>query len=637
MARRRKLRGGAPQLVATRDFRTYNNIYCFGDMEGQFPFMPIRKNLCTIVSEDETEVSYRARLSYFPVTTDGNQFIELNEHKHIIIRTSEQDACVFVGDLLDHGKYDIRWLMAFIYNPHPESILCCIGNRDYNKLRRIDESYICTYTGISIWDSVPVSYKTNLTAFVEYITNNWNSEPYRFAYTYNSIKKRFAFIKNDTAIKNIRALYNKFDDLIARTRDIYASRDTWGINEYSQELDFPNYNYDELVELGIIKQSPSHSIYYKCVLIHVTNMIMGVKWDAEIVAKFPRGCEILNGLYVDYLHHAHIYGKVITNHNNEVALISHGLVNKYISHPVGFPRDLLVPPSNVKNQDTNYEEFIRKKAPVQELPPLSDIGPIYNFINEDKNILLEQFNNYWNTYEKTSVDKQIRVPNYADAPFKESFYRFNDIYYERTPTTKIFENSEDIYNPQAPLQRGGASLQKAGTYFDDNVTWITTTEPETIIKTSAYDYKYNIYGHSPQGLVPDIVSAHDGGLERLYIGIDISNIGPYKPKETIQTYNGKLNAYLSTGAFSYIVFKPSGVKIRGVITKGNFIIDSRVKFPIKYSKTLDKFMAFKHVFTEQTEGYRDIRFVPKITYRPQTRGPKETEFPSKTFASTTVQ
>jgi hypothetical protein len=52
---------------------------------------------------------------------------------------------------------------------------------------------------------------------------------------------------------------------------------------------------------------------------------------------------------------------------------------------------------------------------------------------------------------------------------------------------------------------------------------------------------------------------------------------------------------MSTGAFSYLVFKPTSVKIAGVVTKGNFETDPNVKFPIKYSKNINTFMPFKNL------------------------------------------
>ena len=188
MVKRNTKKGGSPQ-VATRDFSNYKYIYCFGDMEGQFPFtskitrvkfMYDRKFTKISVNQEqykENKVDYEERSKYFPKTSTNSNFITLNSKKFIDIKTSENDgtasAFVCVGDLCDHGKYDIRWLMAIVNNAHPHSILCCLGNRDFNKLRRIDESFIVKVGSqwSSIWDET--SNSKSLTDFVQEIADGW--------------------------------------------------------------------------------------------------------------------------------------------------------------------------------------------------------------------------------------------------------------------------------------------------------------------------------------------------------------------------------------------------------------------------------------------------------------------------------
>ena len=322
-------------------------------------------------------------------------------------------------------------------------------------------------------------------------------------------------------------------------------------------------------------------------------MIMGVKWNASIVAMFPLKCDVLNGLYVDYVKYAYFYGKIITNHNDEVAILSHGLVNKYISNPVGFPRDYITPVSNVEQQDKHYNDFwnknennnVNKNKDIYDSG--GDIATLCDIINNDKNKVIDEFNKYWNNLQKTNLIGTHN--NYKNTSFGESFHRFNEFYYVRAPEkTNQFTQTDHLY------QKGAG--------------WMTNTRVELVTTTKKYDYKYNIYGHSPQILLPTIATVNENDIKRYYICIDISNLGPFKPTETIQTYNGKLNAYLNTGAFSYLIFKNNSVKIKGVITKGNFIIDPNVKFPIRYTKTLDKFMAFKEDFTETDYGKRNIKF-----------------------------
>jgi hypothetical protein len=584
---------GGSQKNAVRDYSSYENIYNFGDLEGQFPFTRIKATSGTPIIEDEKPETYKNREAYFPKTHDGANFIELDHNKFIKINTSykHKDAFVFTGDLLDHGKYDIRWLIAIVNNPYPESILCAIGNRDFNKTRRIDESFIVkqsanasAHTNISsIWADVIKhdGTKRTLTEFITYMSSNWTD--YKFAYDYNKISERFAVLKDEARINKVMPFYNKLNDPISRIRDIYSAREACGINEFSRELVFPSYNYDELIEIGILTFNPNHDEFFKCILINVINMIMGVKWNNEIVKQFPQGCDMLNGLYIDYLNHACFYGRIITNHNNEVAILSHGLINNYISIPIVYGLD---DDNNSSNNNSNNNSNHKNKN--------KDIGELFNSINYDKNRFIDEFNLYWNDLQ---INGSLNThANYTNTTFNKAFHNFNNFYYARAPNKGEFEFTEKLY-------------QK-------NTGGINTDDVKTINIITDYDYKYNIYGHSPQVLVPSIATAHDNEnhTQKYYICIDISNIGPFKPCESIETYNGYMNAYLNTGAFSYVVLKNDSIKIKGVITKGNFIIDSNVKFPIRYTKTftneksLTKYNAFKDDFNERDFGHRNIKF-----------------------------
>jgi hypothetical protein len=88
--------------------------------------------------------------------------------------------------------------------------------------------------------------------------------------------------------------------------------------------------------------------------------------------------------------------------------------------------------------------------------------------------------------------------------------------------------------------------------------------------------------------------------------MDISTIGPFAVYPASQhppkISNGTNSAYLSNGAFSYLVFEKESVKIKGVITPGNYKVISKdgktpiVEFPIVYEEPLHSFPKFKQKY-----------------------------------------
>jgi len=629
--KKRKQKGGlllplpVRVLDSNRDYSRYGQIYCFGDIEGQFPFTRINKTKFTpLIDLHEYDASYARRESMFPKTSSTKtNFIHLDESNHIVIDTNsnpdhtQRDAFVFVGDLMDHGKYDIRWLHALVYNAHQDSLLCCIGNRDLNKIRRIDESFIIRENNTLIWDASTA--KKTLTQFVTDIELSLTN--YRFAYDYKTFTERFEYInKNDVDKKRIQPIFNKKyldkdNNLEIRTRLLYAERLTAGISEFDAALPFPDYNYEELVELGLIERSDSHSINFKCLLIHITNMMMGVIWSEETVAMFPKGCHILNGLYIHYLNMAHIFSKMVTNNNSDIAIVCHGIVNKYISVPVGF----------TGSDNSVFDKFLSKN-PAYAKTPAMEMKELFNIINDDKNQFISLFNTYWNDLIKDANTNYTYLShnNYHSNPeLYNAYHRFQDIFFVRTPFYKDYriDTSNDLYDIKKSVAPVPGSVQKGGSYM----MWkdLVAFEKEGLMtKSENYDFKYNIYGHSTHGLMPDILYVKD--KKRYMIGLDISVVAPYSKPFNITTYNGMTNAYMSTGAFSYLVFKPTSVKIAGVVTKGNFETDPNVKFPIKYSKNINTFMPFKNLtFPESFISWKTLNPEHKLKQNPAKISPYE--------------
>ena len=54
------------------------------------------------------------------------------------------EALVFTGDLLDRGPHGIRLMQRFIdlKRKNKEQVLLCAGNRDFNKIRMLDELFV---------------------------------------------------------------------------------------------------------------------------------------------------------------------------------------------------------------------------------------------------------------------------------------------------------------------------------------------------------------------------------------------------------------------------------------------------------------------------------------------------------------
>ena len=245
------------------------------------------------------------------------------------------------------------------------------------------------------------------------------------------------------------------------------------------------------------------------------------------------------------------------------------------------------------------------------------------------------FNTYWNYSINPSryllpADYKIKNSSYlthnnykSNDELYNAYHRFLDIFFVRTPYYKDYriDTSNDLYDIKkfnAPVQ---GSVQKGGSF----IMWkdLVTFEKHGIMtKSENYDFKYNIYGHSTHGVMPDILYVKD--KKRYMIGLDISVIAPYSKYNDIKTYNGMNNAYMSTGAYSYLIFKPRSVKITGIVTKGNFNTDTDLKFPIKYSKNINTFMPFKNLtFPESFISWKTLDPANKLKQNPAKTSPYE--------------
>ena len=250
---------------------------------------------------------------------------------------------------------------------------------------------------------------------------------------------------------------------------------------------------------------------------------------------------------------------------------------------------------------------------------------LFNIINEDKHNFVSLFNTYWNKCVSDS-NYLLNHNNYkADLELYNTYHRFQDIFFVRTPYYKeyIVETSDDLYNIRAPLPVQPAPKKGGG---DPYIMWkdLVGFEKNGIMtKSENFDFKYNIYGHSTHGIMPDILYVKD--KKRYMIGLDISVVAPYSIKPfNIKHYNGMINAYMSYGAFSYLVFKPTSVKIAGIITRGNSEIDPSIKFPIKYSKNINTFMTFKNLtFPDSFISWQKLDPRNKLVQPPTKASPYE--------------
>ena len=538
-AKARRMRMGGGRGHEPHSDWSDKKITCIGDLEGQWPFDSIDLKMDT----------------QFPKNSGDRNIFNKDAAGFISIDLTDSDALVFTGDLIDHGEYDIRWLMAFkkLHEIKPNHVKCCIGNRDFNKIRMIDECFIVDSSSICIFDKLTPD--TDLHEFITGIQRGWGTN-YMFAYNYDKINKRFQNWKIPPS--NTPADFSDVYDSDPTKRITQMFKDTMGITE----VDEPDGNY-RVKELSLLYPSKSRKDLNKLssLYICVTNMIMAVKWND--VTNKPSWFKDLNGLYIDYISNGYIITSATIN-LNDTACFSHAGIPASMSAPLGFG----------KNPDKSYD-----------VNQSSKINHHLRLVHHEKQLFVMLYNHYWNAIKNTLEMHD----NYIDIPSLDPlFHKYVELTCAAINYGSSIQNVgynfapmvQRNYDPLFPTVKNNGFA--GGNWYD--------SPPETanIYTIDPCMYKYNIYGHSPQGPLPTVRKLNDS----YYICLDISVVG--------KTKSGYSNGYIRTGAFTYLTIHNNGSPtITGRMTENvrGGLMATGITLPVDYKYSLDEFIRYKSNYT----------------------------------------
>lgn len=512
-----RMKGGANLSNAFYDFKTSERIICIGDIEGQYPFditpaqdyVPCNKKTSTATTTPTATATEETK----PIApTAENPIFSIDSNNMIKITLENNNELVFSGDGSDHGKWDIRLLDAF--SKSDANVICTIGNREINKIRMIDECFICDEKGELCW----LDHTGSLHELVIKIVNNWGT--YKFKYDFSHINEsRFKNWPNST---NFDKLYT--NDI---NRIIGILSTTFGITEPSNQFNSKDQSYEsltifrtqELIEMGIITSEEINAyvvkdtsfqpdLYkkYQSVLYCVTNMMMGVMWTGINYSKLPTSCDKICGLYMQQILKSHIVACFEYNINgvDKLAFVSHCKFDDTLTFPFG------------------NKEGVQKGIVTLE--------SILADIESSKNTFVDVFNKFWNTY--------CNNINHYDGDFISNYRRYIEI------SGPI---SDGIQSKKVRLVN--VWVRPDGMAGGSDVDYVSNTKT---LKLPEFDMK--LCGHTPVGIVPYVEKTETG---KYSINMDISVVG----------LNPLKNQFITRGAFAYTQIDRDGIKMVGYFPK----------------------------------------------------------------------
>jgi hypothetical protein len=272
---------------------------------------------------------------------------------------------------------------------------------------------------------------------------------------------------------------------------------------------------------------------------------MCIEWNEEngINAQW---FQALNGLHTKYIRKAHIMSTF--KFNNETAVVSHSGLPEIVSDSLG------------------YGDCDGCSS--------SEIALIVNNIDVEKEKFIRDFNQYWNN----KINKIIKnSPNYRLVP---AVYHIFNKYIELSNYNGVTLNNKEF----SPITNA-VSFRGGDEWYDQN--YYRKAENKSGLK-------YNIFGHQPQGVMPNIKQQANGIYD---IGLDNSVVGKF-------TMKGHEVAYNASGAFSYLEFnKNKDPHFKGCVmhTSSFDLVKNGEEQPkvdkptliLTYDKILGEFKAFR--------------------------------------------
>lgn len=562
-------RNGDKKILPIYDFENSCEISIFGDIEGAFPFTDIPE-------KHKLKIPFR-----------------INIDKNISIKLQNNKAFVFTGDLIDKSKHDIRWLntICAAKSTWEDKVLLGIGNRDINKLRMIDESFMTVHNyaadnRILPWE-VDLDVKSNFEDLCKKIMegfNNYSEKKGHYvcsfsfkdddiinkyiiskeelksiqSHTPNDDKYPKLFAKDDIGYDTLPGK-NTFQDGLERIKDIYSN--TLGASDVYKN------RWQELFELGYVKDDRVND-NVKYIALAITNMMMTLIWPEEYIESKCKNKNIkelfkyLNGLHIKYLQNAHIIGKITKKGKNYI--FSHSGIPDILSAPLGYSQTDNNYGQNVKQLDEILIEIENEKK------DFINIFDIKSNKNISKNITADKIIEY--------INKEILV--------NDKLYKYIQL---SAPTGyKIKDNNVfGSINSPIVLQYTGY-LKKGGGKIFKNTNNIKYCKRDSSIH-------YNIFGHQPQGYFPTAIYNNDGTYD---ICLDISSI--------------KYENGFKEGSYAFMYINNSGeITINGRIVNSNSSINNILENKdnkIIYTKKLYSFQTRREEYNINNKDIDKCRY-----------------------------
>lgn len=253
-------------------------IYCFSDLEGRIPASPA-----------EGKVPNVARvLEIINSSKDGNSSKSLRG----------DEAVVFTGDLIDRGPENIKLMQKMI--ALKGNVLLCMGNRDLNKIRLVDEYFIVKSDGVPCFKGWTGDFKALCT---EVANGFGEGKTYKFKYTSQHLEGPMIgtkqagwtgftseFLAQNIFLSDLKGRVTAVEE---RTLGRFLHKQ-YAIEEFNALFKGGRFDNGD-VENGVLHAA-----------IAIMSMVMGCIWPVE--GYLPDNLKPYNGLYVKYLKKSHVIG-----------------------------------------------------------------------------------------------------------------------------------------------------------------------------------------------------------------------------------------------------------------------------------------------------------------------------------------
>lgn len=445
-------------------FQNLSCISCIGDLEGANIFENIAKNI------DHDKL--------FSCTYNNNT-----------LTLKQTQGFICSGDIVDNEDNDIRLLnmLNSLKEENTDRVIYTIGNRDINKIRLCDESFI-VFNGSDLpWNNTNHKTLEDLCLDIAKNNNFGKDKTYNWLYDKKPIKEKYVYCQDITKCRQEWTVNDQWFEQTGLDRISTLRRFAYGVSNAHER----RYNECKILFKDDLKKLDKHDDNFKYALLAITDMMMCFKWKPHHLID-PR----LNGAYIKYLNNSHIIAQFTTK-DNKKGYVSHGGIPEYLSSPFGFK------PKSKKTTASSIEVILQE-------------------IENEKRTLVNCFNTDCHSLESAqSVYNTLRKC--------KEYYKF--IHLSASIGTITVSNDLTIGHMYSPMI----------VFKSNNLTTHTGIFPSSVggdtewqnknredikgISIKDIEYTYNIFGHQPQGFWPSVIRTTSKSSNPSYnICLDISGI-----------------------------------------------------------------------------------------------------------------